>query len=204
GPPEQALGQVAGDARHERPVAVREEPERFVGTGALREQVAPLQLQRARRRERHDRVDTADVRARDDAAELLPVELSDKGLRLTAAALVQRPQGVVVVPVLAVAGRRMADEVDDHSNAAFAARPSLRQAPGRPARASSRRARSRSTSRPAANAAPELSSSPSSSRSRASATIASWCAPSTSWKALARSTTRLAGSPTSASASSAV
>ena len=97
-----------------------------------------------------ERLDAADVRARDESVHAEIGERADETGGLAPPAVVKRAEPVVACPSLPLARPRMPDEKDLHDQAALPAFSSRRQAFANSARAAARRARSRSIRRPAA------------------------------------------------------
>ena len=83
----------AGDGRR---VEAAEELERCRLAGTLGERVDRLDLKAPRLGQRLDRLHAADIRAREDPAEVTLCELRHERLGLPLPALVERPQGVVL------------------------------------------------------------------------------------------------------------
>src|SRR5262249_7724871 len=142
-------------------------------------------------RERLDRLDTAGIGTRHDPQDAERDELVHELIGLEPAAFVERPEGILTVPVKTVTRRRV-PEKDAHI-----ASLNPRHALGHRERAAARCSTSRSTRRPAATAC-SPGAFVASSRNRAAATTESWCSPRTSWSTFARRTIAL--SPASSAA----
>ena len=82
---------------------------------ALFEPLVQLHLQPERSGQRLDRLDAADIRAREDTPQTERPQERDEIGRLPAPARIERPQTVVVLPVEAVSGRGMAKQDARHS-----------------------------------------------------------------------------------------
>lgn len=78
----------------------------------LRQLLTLLDLDPARFRERLDGLNATHRRARDDSLEVVLSQQADELTGLTQAARVERPQPIVSLPLVALAGAGMADEQD--------------------------------------------------------------------------------------------
>src|SRR4051812_48193030 len=114
---------LAADELREAAVAARNGRRRQKGLhklGAGRilklftERIVEVDLDPDRARQRLDGLDAAHVRARHDPIDLEATKERDERCRLLAAALVERPQPVVAVPLVGVARPRVSNE-EHHS-----------------------------------------------------------------------------------------
>src|SRR4051794_19230433 len=92
----------------------RHETENVVRRRAFCELLPPLDLLLERSRQRLDGLDATKRAAREDGRRLVASEEADETLCLGAATLVERPQTVVALPLLRLAGPRVPDEQDRH------------------------------------------------------------------------------------------
>src|SRR5919197_1350958 len=106
---EQLLDEVAVH-RHRRRAELPREVEERVETGALRQLLPLLHREPAPPRQRLDRLNAADERARQDPVEAVAGENLDQPLGLPRAPRVERTQPVLALPALPVARARMPDE----------------------------------------------------------------------------------------------
>ena len=81
-----------------------------------REPFVELDLEPPRLGQRLDRLDAAQVRAGEDAVDREPGEGVDEGVSLLSASIVDRPDAVVSLPLLAIAGAGVPMEKEAHTS----------------------------------------------------------------------------------------
>ena len=113
---EQSLDQVAVDTGCDTVARAAEYCERLLGVRALGQHVDGLDFEPARLHERLDRLEATDVRAREDPADLVALQLLDQAPGLLPPALVEGPQAIIAIPLRPLPGCGVADQEDDRAS----------------------------------------------------------------------------------------